>query len=252
MYLGRDFPPFENQAARVHGVDLSELLAPGEAITAVTGRLRTVSGIDLLPATHLPVPAVFAGAAVSQMVAFNDPADLLLGNTYVLSFLVTTSAGRVLQPWARLTLVRGFGVTAYAGGAQPSGAQSIVLRAAPLFFTIPTLQGGYAGQDLPTANQGETLSYGFDFSAALAPAETILTVAAFLAILVGTDAAVTGAPDAYAVGAPRILGNAVTQKLAWANSPDLTANVYALNITAGTSYNQALNAWSRISIDAPN
>lgn len=250
MYLGRDFPPFENQSARILGADVSNVLAVGETITRVTSRLRTLSGADALPANHLPVPPQSFGAVVSQLVSFNDPTDLYLGNTYALTFSVVTSAGRTLLPWARLNIAQGFGISAYPGGAPTAGAQSITLPTQAPYFVLPTALGGYIGQDLPPANQTETLSYGYDFEPALSPGETILSASAYLAILDGVDPAVLGDPSVYSVGSPLIDGSQVTQMLKWPGAPDLTANVYGLNIVAVTSANQALNAWARIVINA--
>ena len=247
-YAGRDYPPFEDQAGRILVVDLANLLASGETITAVTSRLRTLSGTDDLPALHLPVAPQSSGSVVSQLTVFDDPAAALVGNEYALSFAATTSAGQVFGPWARFEIAPGFGVTTYPGGSPTAGAQSIILTAAPLSYILPTLMGGYVGQDFPVANQGEKLAYGFDFAPALSPGETIASASAFLALLEGTDAAVTASPTAHNSGAAAIAGSVVTQLLAWPGGSALVGNVYALNLTAVTSANQSLAANARVTI----
>lgn len=255
LFLGRDFPPFEDQGARLLGVDLGKLLAVDETITAVTSRLRTLQGTDALPQNHLPVAPQFSGSQVHQLVVFDNPPAYydplsLVGNIYALSLSATTSAGRNLMPWARFSIKQGLGVTGYAGGATPATAQSVMLTCQPLFYTLPILQGGYIGQDFTAANQTERLTYGLDFAAGLSPNETITSAVAFLGIEDGTDAAVTGSPTAYSVGSPVIDGSVVKQIINWPGAPNLTANVYQLNIAAVTSFNQSIPAWSRIVIDA--
>jgi hypothetical protein len=250
MYVGRDFPPFQDQAARILGFDLAQLLGVSETIQAVTSRLRTLSGTDNFPGSHLSVTPQFSGTVVSQLTSFNDPANFLIGNDYALSFSVTTSAAQLMMPWARFGIAPGFGVTAYTGGVVPSGAQSVVLPASPLFYTLPILEGGYVGQDLPVANQGESLNYGFDFAPGLAPGENIISAEIFLAILSGTDAVVTASPTAYSSSAVAINGSVVTQLLAWPPGSSLVGNVYAFNISAVTSFTQSLTGWARIVIGA--
>jgi hypothetical protein len=249
MFVGRDFPPFQDQAARLLGIELAELLDRGETIVAISSHLRTVKGDDLTPATHLPVAPTFSGSVVNQLVVFDDAAEALVGNGYALSWLATTSAGRVLGPWARFQIVQGFGVTGYTGGAVPASAQSIILRASPLFYMLPTLMGGYIGQDLPVANQAEKLAYGFDFAPALSPDEVINTATASLVLLSGTDAAVTADPMAYSSGPVAISRSTITQLIAWPAGSSLTGNVYGLYLTGNTSFAQSLTAWSRITMD---
>ncbi len=249
MYLGRDFAPFQDQGARLMGVDLSELLASGETITGVTSHLRTLSGPDALPASHLPVPPQFSGTNVSQLVVLDDPAEFLVGNSYCLSFLATTSAGQIFGPWARFHVGKGFGVTGYPTGSPPASAQSITLRAPVLFYTLAVEMGGYAGQDFPPASQGEKLSYGLDFSATLSPNEVISVAVSALVLIEGTDALVTASPTAYAVGSATISGNVVSQMTQWPAGSFLSGNVYALYLTAVTSFNQSLAAFARIAID---
>lgn len=250
MFIGSDFPPFEDQAGRVLAADLSAVLGDDETITAVTSRLRTLSGTDALPATHLPVDPRISGSRVSQLVVFDDPAEFLIGNRYALSFSATTSEGRIIVPWARFQIIRGYGLTGYPGGSPAAAVRSTVLTVPAPYFTLTTMMGGYAGQDFPTANQGETMAYGFDFTPALSPGETISTAASFLALVSGTDQAVTDDPDAYDSGAAAISGNVVTQMLAWPGGAALVGNVYALNLRAVTSQNQSLAAWARIFIGA--
>lgn len=248
MYIGRDFAPFENQAARILGFDLTSLLVDGEAISAITSRLRIADpALDPLPADHLPVAPQFDGGLVNQLVSFNDPTDMLLGNTYALSFNVTTTA-RLLTPWARFQIIQGYGITSYAGGSPPASATSLVLPAPHLEYTMPTILGGYVGLDFPVANQSEALFYGFDFSPALSPGETIASAASYLGLWAGEDDAVLNDPHAYDSGSPVITGAVVQQKLVWPGGSTLTANVYVLQLTATTSFNQSLAAKARIVI----
>lgn len=248
MHVGSDFPPFEDLSGRVLAVDLAALLGEDETITAVTSRLRTLAGTDDLPATHLPVGPTISGARVGQLVVFDDPAFYLLGNRYALSFSATTSDARVLVPWARFQVTQGFGLTGYTGGTPGASVRSTVLKVPGLYYTLSVTTGGYAGQDFPTANQGESLAYGFDFTPALSPDETISTAASFLALVEGTDQAVTDSPTAYASGAAAISGNIVSQLLAWPGGSALVGNIYALNLVAVTSSGQSLGAWARIVI----
>jgi hypothetical protein len=248
MYVG-EYPPFQDQAARLMGVDLRELLAVGETITGVTSHLRTIYGYDALPASHMPVVPQADGTIVHQLVVLDDPAEFLVGNAYALSFLATTSAGRILGPWARFHVERGFGVTGYPTGGTPAAAQSVILTAGMLFYTLPVTTGGYVGQDLPVASQSEKLAYGFNFSPALSPDEVITSATARLALIDGVDAAVTGSPTAYSISSPVIDGNTVSQMIQWPAGSYLSGNIYALFLTAVTDFNQSLAAWSRIVID---
>ena len=246
MYIGRDFAPFENQSARILGFDLANLFADGETISSITSRLRiAVPADDPLPATHLPVSPQFSGALVNQMVSFNDPADMLLGNTYALSFAVTTNL-RLMTPWARFTLIQGYGISSYAGGAPPASAASLILPAPDLQYTLPTMLGGYAGVDFPVANQSEALIYSFDFSAALSAGETIDSASSYLGVWSGADTVVLNDPNAYDTGPMLISGAVVRRKLTWPAGSALTANVYVLQLTAVTSNNQSLAAKARI------
>lgn len=248
MFIGRDFAPFENQSARILGFDLAGLLAEGETIASITSRLRIADpALDPLPATHLPVAPQFSGALVNQMVSFNDPADMLLGNVYALSFNITTSS-RLLIPWARFQIIQGYGVTSYTGGSPPAGATSLILPAPSLEYTMPIILGGYAGIDFPAANQSEALFYGFDFSPALSPGETIDEAASYLGLWAGDDNAVLNDPHAYDSGSIVINGPIVQRKLVWPGGSALTANVYILQLTAITSFNQSLAAKARIVI----
>lgn len=247
MYVGSAFPPFEDQAGRVLAFDLSALLDEDETITAVVSRLRTLSGVDALPATHLPVAPQFSGARVSQLVVFDDPAEALIGNRYALSISAATSAGRILMPWARFEVTRGFGLTGYAGGTPSAATRSLVLKVPGLYYTLTVMAGGYAGQDFPVANQGELLAYGLDFTPALSPGETISTAASFLSLLSGADQAVTDSPEAYDNASPAtIAGPIVSQKLTWPGGSALVGNIYALYLRAVTSRGQSLAAWARI------
>ena len=250
MFLGRDFPPFQNDAARLLGADLANLLASGETITGVSAALTTLAGSDTRPDQHLPRPAQFSGAQVTQLVSFSDPAGMLLGNRYALAFSIATSLRQVMVPWSRFVVAAGLGVTGYAGAQPPAAAQGMPLIAAPLFYTLPILEGGYIGTDFPAVNQAETLLYGLDFAAALSPNETITSAGSFLALLDGSDAAVTASPSAYNVGNPAVAGTVVQQMLAWPGGGSLTANVYALSLTANTSFGQSLAAWARITVEA--
>lgn len=249
MYIGQDFPPFENQSARILGFDMANLLAEDETITAVTSRLRVLDPEDdPTPADHLPVSPQYSGALVNQMVSFNDPADMRLGVVYTLSFSVTTSLGQVMTPWARFQVIQGYGVTSYGGGSPPAAATSLILPAPFLDYTVPSLLGAYAGVDFPSANQGETLIYGIDFSPALSPGETISSTASYLGIFSGSDSAVENDPHAYDSGSMTTDDAVVQRKLAWPGGSNLTANVYVLQLTAVTSKNQSLAAKARINI----
>ena len=253
MFIGRDFPPVINQGARIYGFDLANLLTVGETITAVTSRLRIADPVlDPLPATHLPVAPQFSGSIVNQLTVFNDPADVLLGNVYALSFTVTTSGDQVMIPWARFQIIKGYGITGYAGGSPPADAASLILPAPYLDYTVPVLYGSsYVGVDLPVSNQGEALFYGFDFSAALSPGETIASAASYLALFSGADDAVLNDPHAYDSGSMAITGAVVQRKLVWPPGSALTANVYVLQLTAVTSNNQSLAAKARINVTRP-
>lgn len=256
MFIGSDFPPFEDQVGRLLGTDVTLLLMADETITALTSRLRTVKGTDNLPQNHLPVAPQFSGAQMSQLVVFDDPSAYwdprsLVGNEYMLSFSATTTLGRVLMPWSRFTIRPGPGVTGYPGGTPPGTARSVMIPVQPLYYTLPILGGGQAAQDFPPANQGETLLYGLDFAVALSPGEVITSASSFLAVFDGTDAAVSNNASVYDVGAISIDGSTISRMLRWPPAPDLTANVYALNLTAVTSFNQSIAAWSRIVINRP-
>lgn len=249
MYIGQNFPAAQDQSARILGFDLANLLASGETVSAITSRLRLVSGTDPLPGKLLPVPPQFSGAQVSQLVVLDDAIEALVGNVYALSFAVSTSAGQIMGPWSRFKVSPGYGVTTYPGGSPPASAQSIILTASPLYYTLPTLMGGYVGQNLPNANQGERLSYGLDFAPALSPGETISSASSFLALRDGIDAAVTASPSAYDSGPVAISGSTVSRMLAWPGGSALVGNVYGLSLAAVTSSNQSLTAWSRITIN---
>lgn len=251
MYIGRAFPPFENQSARLLGFDMANLLQTGETITAVTSRLRIANPADdNLPATHLPVGPQANDTLVNQLVSFNDPADMLLGNVYSLVLTVTTT-DRILTPWARFQIIQGYGVTGYPGGSPAASALSLVLPAPYLDYTVPILLGGYCGVDFPTANQSEALFYGMNFSPALSPGETITSATSYLALFSGDDNAVLNNPQAYDSGSPVITDAVVQQKLVWPGGSALTANVYVLQLTAVTSNNQSLAAKARINVALP-
>lgn len=249
MYIGEDFPAFENQAARVLGFNLAGLLGDGEEIAAVTSRLRVLNPADdPTPADHLPVAPQFNGSVVNQLVSFNDPADMRLGVTYVLSFNVTTSLSRILTPWARFLIAQGYGVSTYNVSAPPAATTSLILPAPYLDYTLPTIRGGYVGVDLPTANQSEKLFYGFDFTPALSVGETISSATSFLALFSGTDNAVLNDAHAYDVGSMEIAGPIVRRMLAWPGGSNLSGNVYVLQLSVVTSANQSLAAKARINV----
>lgn len=249
MYIGRDFPGFENQSARILGFDMANLLRADETIAAVTSRLRVLDPADdPTPADHLPVVPQFDGTLVNQLVSFNDPTDTRLGVVYALSFNVTTSLARIMTPWARLRIVQGYGITTYPGGSPPASAASVTLPAPYLDYTVPTLLGGYAGVDFPTANQSEALFYGFDFSPALSPGETIVSATSYLGLFSGIDTAVLNDPQAYDTGSIEIDGPLVERMLTWPGGSSLTGNTYVLQLTAVTSKNQSLAAKARINV----
>ncbi len=248
MFIGRDFPPFQNQSARLLGFNMVNLLQAGETITAITSRLRISDpALDNLPATHITVAPTFSGSLVNQMVSFDDPADYLLGNVYALSFNVTTTS-RLMTPWSRFQIIQGYGVTTTPDTPAPASATSLILPAPFYDYTLPVLLGAYVGVDFPSANQSEALFYGFDFSAALSPYETIDSASSFLALYSGEDDAVLASPHAYDSGSIVIEGPIVRRKLVWPGGSSLTANTYVLQLTAVTNYNQSLAAKAKINI----
>lgn len=247
MYIGRDFPPFENQSARILGFDMANLLRADETIAAVTSRLRVLDPADdPTPADHLPVGPQFDGALVNQLVSFNDPTDTRLGVVYALGFNVTTSLARIMTPWARFQIIQGYGITTYPGGSPPASAKSLIMPAPSYDYRVPTLLGGYAGVDFPTANQSEALFYGFDFSPALSPGETIDSATSYLGVFSGDDIAVANDPQVYDTGSIQIDGPVVERMLTWPGGSTLTGNAYVLQLTAVTSKHQSLAAKARI------
>lgn len=253
MYVGQAFPIGQDGETRVRGFDLAATLAPGETIVSVgSAALACVAGTDaalgLDPLVHFIGSPEFLGTQIFQCVSFYDPQASLVGNIYTLAIAATTSLGQTIIPWAQLQLERGFGIPVVPSAEPPSSAEIILLPTPGPAFVLPT-QGGYALQDFPTIDPGETRLVGFDLSSALSPGETISTATFILTVLSGVDVAVNGTPGTYQIGSPIIGGGIVQQMLAWpATLPDLGGNLYALSVSASTSFNQQLLAWARINI----
>jgi hypothetical protein len=225
MFIGRDFPAFEDNQSRVLGFDLTAVLAEGEIVNSATSSLLVWKGADGVLANN-PIgrfigPALVNGNVVTQGIVLNDPLSTLVGNTYALQLAALTSLGQTISPWARFTVTQSFGspalqlifLTSDSGmiltgddgtpltsdggsGVPPTAAQIIVLPAAPLKLTIPGL-GSFAGQNFPTADPGEVWFYGFDFSPALSPNEQITNAAASLTCVYGPDPVLALNPTAY-------------------------------------------------------
>src|SRR5271166_2554380 len=266
MYVGQAFPIGQDGETRVRGFDLAATLAPGETIVSVgSAALASVAGTDaalgLNPLARFIGTPEFSGTQIFQWVSFYDPQASLVGNVYTLAIAATTSLGQTIIPWAQLQLERGFGIPVEPSAGSPSSAEIILVPTAHDLlwqamwlptpapaFVLPT-QGGYALQDFPTIDPGETRLVGFDLSSALSPGETISTATFILTVLSGGDVAVNGTPGTYQIGSPIIGGGIVQQMLAWpATLPDLGGNLYALSVSASTSFNQQLLAWARINI----
>jgi hypothetical protein len=225
MFIGRDFPAFEDNQSRVLGFDLTAVLAEGEIVNSATSSLLVWKGTDAVLANN--PTARFIGTTlvnnnvVTQGIILNDPLSTLVGNTYALQLAALTSLGQTISPWARFTVTQSFGspalqlifLTSDSGmiltgddgtpltsdggsGVPPTSAQIIVLPAAPLKLTIPGL-GSFAGQNFPTADPGEVWFYGFDFSPALSPNEQITNAAASLTCVYGPDPVLALNPTAY-------------------------------------------------------
>lgn len=255
MFIGRAFPTFQDNSQRLLGFDLAAALQPGEIPELALPFLTCVYGSD--PQLALDPNARFVGdtggpceingTQVAQGLVFNDPTEALVGNRYAFGIAATTQLLQTFRPWAYFTLEPGTTVLSFPGIVS-NAAQVISLPTPGPKFTLPTL-GGYADQGFPTANQGEQLLYGFDFSPALSPGETIGAAQAALSLLAGTDAVVSGNPLAYFVGQPVIAGNICQQMIAWpTTAPPLGGNLYRLDLVAKTSFNQAIATWSTINI----
>jgi hypothetical protein len=225
MFIGRDFPAFEDNQSRVLGFDLTEVLAAGERASSATASLLVWQGLDPTlannPAARFIGTALVNGNVVTQGIVLDDPLSTLVGNTYALQLSTVTSLGQTIAPWARFQVTQSYGSAALSlifltsdsgviltddsgapltidggSGAPTSQAQIIVLPAAPLKLTIPGLSS-YAGQNFPTADPGETWLYGFDFAPALSPNEQITNAAASLTCVYGPDPVLALNPAAY-------------------------------------------------------
>jgi hypothetical protein len=258
MYIGRDLPGAEDGATRLLGYDISATLASGETISGVTSSLALLYGSDLAvqnnPQARFVGNPATSGSDVTQACAFIDPLGSLVGNVYRLSLAATTSLGQVIIPWARITIQVGYGIAAQITNMPPLKAQIIVLPSPGPKFTVPTL-GGYAGQDLPVADQGEARLYGFDLSPALSAGE-IVQSAAFALISefdqdgLPPDLVIANNPSAYFAGSSIISGSVAQQMVAWPFAvPPIVGNAYILSLVATTSFNQAIETWSRVVIE---
>lgn len=251
MFIGRAFPTFEDGQSRVLGFDLGNFLATGETISAATATLICVSGVDQLlaqnPAARFAGDVLISGTVVTQGIVFSDPLRELVGNVYSLTIATTTSIGQIVLPWSRFAITQGYGIPQSV--ASPSDpAQIIVLPTPALKLTLAAL-GGYAEQNFAIADAGEVLLYGFDFSSALSPNETIIAASPSLNCSYGTDAPLALNPNARFVGAPQIKGSVVQQMVAWPSPlPIVEGNAYVLGLAISTAFNQAVSAWSRIAI----
>jgi hypothetical protein len=274
MFIGRDFPAFEDNQSRVLGFDLTAVLAEGEIVNSVTSSLLVWKGADGVLANN-PIgrfigPALVNGNVVTQGIVLNDPLSTLVGNTYALQLAALTSLGQTISPWARFTVTQSCGspalqlifltsdngmiLTGAGGYGLPStSAQIIVLPSAPLKLTIPGLSS-FAGQNFPTADPGEVWFYGFDFSPALSPNEQITNAAASLTCVYGPDPVLALNPTAYFGGnvtliGPATSGSVVQQIVMWPSGLNTVAgNVYVLGIAIATNYGQAISLWARIAI----
>jgi len=252
MYVGRDFDSAQDGETRVRGYDLAKTLSSGEAITVVTSKLVLVDGVDeqldLDQTARFIGGPEFSGTQVFQACSFNDPFNVLAENTYRLGISATTSLGQVIMPWAELELERVFGVPSAPSLPPPANAE-IVLLPAPRTKSVLPVTAGYALQDFPTVDQGETRLLGFDVSSALSPSETISGAAFFLTLIGGQDTTLNGNPTTYFNGVPSVSG-AVAQQMVAIPTPaqSLTGNIYALSASISTSFNQQIAIWARVNI----
>ncbi len=253
MYIGRDFPSVEDGASRILGFDLAGTLANTEIITSiVTTTLALLDGLD--PALDLDPNARFIGTTswlgtnTTQGVSFADATNVLAGNVYKLTTAAATSRGQVIAPWARIVLQAGHGYPSVPTGGPPNTAQVTILPVSSPKFTLPS-SGGYAGQDFPTINQGETRFFGFDLSPALSVTEEITSASFALTVEEGDDPIIAGNPAAYLSGSSVTMSGTIEQLIAWpVPLPVLTGSIYVLNVVALTNFNQAIEAWARITI----
>jgi len=254
MFIGRPFYPVaEDGQTRQLGYDLASTLSEGEIIIGVgTAVLTCVQGADSAlsrdPSARFSGLAQFSGTQISQAVSFNDATNALAGNLYTLMVPAATSFGQILGVWAYLRVEIGFGVPIVPGMPPPASSEIVILPTPPQKFILPTV-GGYAGQDFPTVDQGETRLFGFDISSALSPQETITAATFTLTLLSGTDETIAGASEANFFGPPTITGGVVQQLVAFPQPlPYLLNNLYALGMSATTSFNQQILAWGRVTI----
>ena len=259
MYIGRDLPNVEAGSTRLFGYDLSATLADGETISSVTAAMTLLSGTDktLLndPAARFNGNPSISGAVVTQGCVWVDLINPLVGNTYRLSIAASTTLGQVIIPWGRVLIQAGYGVPQLPTNMPPPAAQIVVLPAPGPKFTLPA-DGGYAGQDFPVADQGEARLYGFDISPTLSPGEVIQTASfSLLSELdqdgVPFDSVIANNPLAYFPGSAILSPGAAQQMIAWpVPIPPLVGNSYILSLAARTSFNQAIETWSRIGVES--
>jgi hypothetical protein len=109
----------------------------------------------------------------------------------------------------------------------------------------------YIGRDLPNIEYGATRFLGYDLSATLAIGEIISSATSSMILLQGDDTPVRNNPQVHFSGNPSILGTDITQACVFLDPTGvLVGNVYALLISATTSFNQIIVPWARISIQA--
>lgn len=256
MYAGIDFPDFEDGATKLLGFDLGLVLdlADGEIITALTSTLICIEGTDaalaLDPDARFSGNASILGGPIMQGLVFDDAVGDLIGNAYAFGFYATTNLGQIFAPWAQFWIGEGYGIPIVPTAAPLANLTSFLIF--PSFQkTVLSSLGDYAGQDFPMVDQGERWLYGFDLSPALSVGEHITSVTFALTLVSGTDTAVSNNPAARFIGPPVISGATVKQLTAWPQPlPDLTGNIYILNATARTSFNQSIPTWSRVAISS--
>ena|SRR5215831_12954240 len=101
-----DFDPIDAQEAKVLGFDFAPLLQTGDTVASVVGVTCSVhSGVDANPSSRMisgptivpSASSTLAGQGVAQKFG-----TMIAGNSYVLSCLVNTTLGEVLEIWARI------------------------------------------------------------------------------------------------------------------------------------------------------
>jgi hypothetical protein len=257
VYSGRDLPLVDNNAGQIYGYDLASTLPQGSSIAVVRSGMILESGIDDFPRNHLIGDPEINGTSVTQLLFWGDPPGHFVGNTYVFYLAARTSIGEVIIPWARISVERGFGNSAFIGGASPLAANVFIIPMPGPLFTLPTV-GGYSLMDFPDMDQGEQRLCGFDFASLLSPDEVISAVTVSLTVLSGSDPTVDQNPVAYFSGSPIFSGSTAQQLVAIPpvadllgmppQQPDLRGVTYAFAISARTSFSQAIVTWSHLRV----